>query len=363
MMTKEVNPAMVELARKSHGWTQTKLAEMIGCYQGTISKIEQGILDVTEEMLDDLVEALGFPRSFFLQGGGIYTPGIIYNRSRKRIGKRVKEQIDALNNIHARVVHALLDAIELESERDIPQLTVEEFGSPSEAARVLREYWQVPRGPIDNITSLIERAGGIVVHVDVQTREFDGVYYPFPDLPPLIFVNKNLPGDRLRFTLAHELGHIVLHNRPKDIDLMEGETNEFAAEFMMPEEDIRPSLQSLSLPKLGNLKRYWKMAMGAILVRANTLGTITDRRYRYIWMQMGKAGYRKREPVELDISVEQPRLRDKLIEFHLDSLDYSVADLSAALHLNEEFFRQLYWGHNPKPRPIKLKSEDLLSEG
>ncbi len=343
-LRKKVNPEMVEMAREARGLTQTALSDHLGCSQATVSKIEKGALPVSEEMLEELSSVLDYPEDFFCQKGGIYTPGIKYRRSRSRLRAKDRDRLDANHNIRARVISKLLEAIEIDGG-DIPSMPVSKYGSPAEIARRLRSYWEVPRGPIDNLTRLIERNGGIVIHTDFQTGEMDGVYYPFPEIPPTVFLDKNQPGDRLRFTLAHELGHIVMHQHPGDPEeyeqqTIEDQTNEFAGEFMMPEEDIGPQLQRLDLRKLAQLKPKWGIAMSALLVRADRIGAISHRKYRSLWTKMGKAGYRKREPAELDVPKEEPKLESRLIEAHLNELGYSVEDLADAVHLNIDEFKQ-----------------------
>lgn len=91
---------------------------------------------------------------------------------------------------------------------------------------------------------------------------------------PIIVYNKSLLGDRQRFTLAYELGHLVLHSSlsdfgDRDID---HEANLFAAEFLMPANDIRPDFKDgLTIQKLADLKKKWKVSMQALLYRAHDL--------------------------------------------------------------------------------------------
>jgi len=356
-LSKKVNPEMVEMAREARGLTQTALADRLDCTQATVSKIEKGALPVSPEMLKRLSETLDYPEDFFCQKGGIYTPGIKYRRSRSRLRARDRDRLDAKHNIRARVISELLESIEIEGG-NIPSMPVEEYDSPAEVAQELREYWGISPSPVGNLTRLIERNGGIIVHTDFQTGEMDGVYYPFPDIPPTIFLDKNQPGDRLRFTLAHELGHIVMHQHPTDPEKVEDQTNVFAGEFMMPEEDIRPQLQRLDLRKLAQLKPKWGISMAALLVRADEIGAISHRKYRSLWAKMGKAGYRKREPAELDVPKEEPKLESRLVEAHLNELGYSVEELAESVHLNIDDFRdQVYddrGGDNSESKKLHL---------
>ena len=83
------------------------------------------------------------------------------------------------------------------------------------------------------MTGYIERAGIFVFHADLELIDVDGLTLRLPGLPPIIVLNRHLLGDRLRFTLAHELGHLVMHSVPSPN--MEKEANEFASELLMPE--------------------------------------------------------------------------------------------------------------------------------
>jgi Zn-dependent peptidase ImmA (M78 family) len=108
----------------------------------------------------------------------------------------------------------------------------------------------------------------------------------------------------------------------------------------MPTQEIRPHLSNVTLERLANLKKYWKASMAALLSKARTVKKITDSQYRYLWTQMGKAGYRLREPV--DIPQEKSTLLSELISVHLREFGYGVDKLSDMLVLEKEDFAKLY---------------------
>ena len=149
-----------------------------------------------------------------------------------------------------------------------------------------------------------------------------------------------MPGDRMRFTLAHELAHIVMHKLLTEN--MENEADRFASEFLMPSEDIRHQLNYLTLDKLAQLKLYWKVSMAALLMKAKTLKTISERQYSYLWMLMGKNGYRLNEPVQFSIPQEKPSLLSEMITTHLQELEFSERELAKILMLHESEFRTIY---------------------
>jgi len=341
---------MVTLAREARGLTQGELAKRIAeiqgraVTQGTISKVEQGLLNVSDEVLASLVDILKYPQSFFYQNEEIYSAGMSQHRKRASLPAKTLCKIDALTNIIRLHIKSLLKSVE-DIETKIPYYDINEYCDPNEIARMVRQAWYVPRGPIENVTKHLEKAGIIVVHCDFETRLIDGITMNCGDiLPPIIFINKDITGDRLRFTLAHELGHIVMHRFPSEN--MEEEANTFASEFLMPSLDIKPNLAYLTLHKLADLKLHWKVSMAALVYRATSLGQITPRQSQYLFMQLSKAGYKTREPAELDVPREVPVLLKKLIYVHINDLDYSVNEIAKILHVEET---ELYGFYLEKP--------------
>ncbi len=98
--------------------------------------------------------------------------------------------------------------------------------------------------------------------------------------------------------------------------------------------------------------------MAALLTRAEELKTIKPNQARYLWSQMSKAGYKTREPIELDISGEQPRLLHELIEAHQNELGYTIEDLRMLLLLNDDELWKFYLRDPILPRP-RLKLMDF----
>ena len=211
-------------------------------------------------------------------------------------------------------------------------------GSAQYVGQSLRAAWNLPLGPIQNLTSVLESAGSIIFKFNFGTNKLDAISQWSPGLPPMFFINSDVPGDRLRFTLAHELGHLIMHRIPTaDI---EGEADAFAAEFLMPAREIGPHLSNLSLAKLAALKSYWKVSMQSIIVTAFRLGRITERQRRVFFAMLGKRGYRTDEPVF--IPQEQPRLLRRVVEVHQQGHGYSLDDICRLVLANERDFKDIY---------------------
>ena len=344
-MNRAINPAMVTLARESRGFTQAELADRMGRdHQAKVSKIEAGLVRVTDETLKALCRALNYPPDFFYQQDELHgiDTSILFHRRRQAIPARTLAKIHAVVNIRRIHLGRLLRSVDIEPKQPFPSFDLEEFGGdPRSVAQALRGTWLLPRGPVAGVTQAIEDAGGVVIRCDFETRQVDAISQWIPGYPPMFFVNTGVPGDRLRWTLAHEIGHTVMHRTvSRDI---EQEADEFASAFLLPADDIRPYFVGGITPaKLANLKPFWKVSMQALLKCATDLGAISERQARYIWMQFGKAGYRTREPQHLDIPVEEPRVFQEIIKLHTGKLGFSVSDLARVVNLEETETQSIY---------------------
>lgn len=344
-MSAEFNRDLLRIARQVRGWSQSELSRHSRVSQANISKLENGIIGPTDEVLDSVSKALSFPRSFFFQNDRVIgLPVSVNYRKRASVGKKNIERLQAELNIRMLHIRRLLDAVEFEPELPLPQMDVDDYsGGPEQIAELIRRTWLVPSGPIRDLIGWIERAGCIVVHCDFAALKVDGFTPRISDMPPCIFLNRNQPADRQRFSLAHELGHVIMHRVPSPE--MEKEANDFAAALLMPARDIRARLSGryLSIERLASLKPIWQVSMGALLSRAGKIGAITPNQSQYLWRQMSARGYRRTEPPELlNFRPEEPTILPEIIRLHLEDLGYGLSDLAEVLHSTEDYLRALH---------------------
>jgi len=347
---------MFILARESRGLTQVQLKDKMKVSQAVISRVEQGFLKASDDLIKNFSDNLQYPESFFFEPGYRYPPATPFHRKKKALPKRIQSMIEAKANIRRGHITKLLNAVEF-IDTKVRHLDLCEYNDdPSEIARAIRRAWMLPRGPIENVTKTLENSGIIVVFWDFGTPLLDGFTLLTDNAPPIIYINSDMSGDRIRFTLSHELGHVTMHSTPTST--MEDEADLFASEFLMPSDEIGPYLNhtpvnQINLNRLASLKLYWKASMAALLKKASHLKKITYNQERYLWSQMAKYGYLKREPVQFDLSVEYPSLLQEILDLYSNELSYSNYELSELMALHEEEFSELYLPHTQKLRVVK----------
>ena len=340
------NHQMVTLARESRGLSQTDLATQLVIPQGTLSKVESGDITVTDDLAKRFSRSLKYPLSFFEQNDLVYPFGAstFYHRKQQSVTSPVLRRIEARVNIYRFQIVRLLRATDIDRRNRFKRIDAGEHrGKIEDIAGLVRTSWMAPVGPIPNVTRMIEDNGGIVVRFGFGTAKMFGLSEWIPPAPPLFFLNDHpeISADRDRFTLAHEIGHVLLHALPNPN--MEQEANRFAAELLMPSREIRSHIRTpVKLHTVAKLKPYWKVSMGALLSRARDLGIITENQFVYLRIQLQQKGYAHREPPELDIPREQPTLISDVIKAHVQNLGYGYADLARMINVEFSEFRSQY---------------------
>jgi len=323
---------LLRLAREAEGLTQQQLSEAAGLPQPHVSKLERDWHEPRSDVLAHLAEALNVTPEFFrLQDrflAATATP--VHARRRKTSSPKLWRHLEARLNMHRIRVHRLLDHLDLELPNEIPRLGDEPV-EPEEAAQMIRLRWRVPMGPVHDLVGWLESAGSIVVVEDFGTDRIDGLSQWFGPYP-VFMVNERTSTDRVRLTLAHELGHLALHEEPHEF--MEREADRFASEFLMPGDEIKGALRRPTLSGLIPLKLEWMVSIQALIERAYALGTINSQRRTSLWKQLSSRGWRKQEPAFDQLPREQPRLLDRVFDAlrSTGTQDDQLVEWSCAAH-------------------------------
>lgn len=353
----------VRQVRELRGYTQTELARRVGVQQSTIAQIESGLLVPSEDTLNGLALQTGFPASFFMQPPAPQFPlGSLMFRALRSTSARDRAQARRYGEA---VYEAAIKLAEHVTEAHPVKLPHLKDAVPSvRAAEVTRVSMGIPRDdPISHVINSIERAGVLVLALPVALKKRDAfsVWMTTKDggRRAVVAIGQGVPGDRLRFSTAHELGHIVMHtNIQKGFVDLEREANRFAAELLMPHAAMRVEMRSpITLASLAPLKARWGVSVQALIIRAHDLELISERQYRYLFEQIGLRGWRTQEPGT--IPIEKPRALRKMAEL-LYGLPIDAKALANDLKFPLPFTRAILDAHAGKgelprkPRPSNV---------
>jgi Zn-dependent peptidase ImmA (M78 family) len=302
-MPSPVNLEVLILAREAKGFTQKDLAGLVGCRQSRLSKIESGELVPQEVEIQKFVKVLEQSWDFFFRHSAKMSASVSFYRKTQTLPLKMLRQCNAKMNLRRLEIELQVGHRKL-GKRGLAQLPPEDNGGARVVAQKLRQDWGLKPGAVQHLTKLVEDAGCIVEDYSFPSAKLDGISIHTSQRTPIIFLNRDFPKSRRRLSLAHELGHLVMHTNPHEH--VEDEAWDFAAEFLMPAAEIEKQFDSLNLDKLGQLKSEWGVSMQAILQRARKLGKISESYHRFLWIQIAKCGYRFNEPFEDLIPDERP---------------------------------------------------------
>ncbi|MAT40832.1 MAG: hypothetical protein CL609_00720 [Anaerolineaceae bacterium] len=302
----------IKLARKWSRMSQEALSQQVQVSKMAISKYERNLDTPSSSVLLHLSSALNVPVEFFFR-----PPFIEINLKtfRKHATLKVKDQLA----IEAQVQEWLERYLEIEGLMEdnkgvplLPNYPVKDIEDIEEAALKLRKEWNLGSDAIENLMELLEDKG-IKVGLVENFEKFDACTFVF-DGDKIIVTRKGLEGDRQRFNLAHELGHLVL--------LISGDINEeksanrFAGAFLVPAITARRELgekrTNLDVSELYLLKHKYGLSMQAWIYRARDLAIIDQTTFNQLFRQFSVQGWRKNEPGK-PIQHETPRRIDRLI--------------------------------------------------
>jgi Zn-dependent peptidase ImmA (M78 family)/transcriptional regulator with XRE-family HTH domain len=296
----------LKLARASAGLSLRELADRIGnlVTAQALGKYERDEMLPSSAVLIALAEALNVPESYLLSTGEFELENVEF---RKLKGAGAKEQATLKAQVlrHTEKYLEIEDVLAAEStDWKLPVNFPYRVSSVEQAefvAESLRQAWQLGQDPIPKLAEFLEERGIKVLPLDlaesisgmtakVQRRSGRPV--------PVIVINANHPGERQRFTLAHELGHLVIE-AIEGVDI-EQACNRFAGAFLVAASmlcaEVGLKRHAISPGELRRLKQLFLVSVQCLIYRLKDLEIITSRLYTQLFVLMGKLHWRKREP-------------------------------------------------------------------
>lgn len=343
-MSLKINGSRIREARVFNGLTITQLAEKISVSKQMVSRYEHNTANISLDKFKKLVEVLKFPIGFFTESDKFaYDNSETFYRSRLTSTQSEKQP----SEIYKKAAAVTKDFFE--QYVNFPKLEPIQLSdnvTPEAAAVALRTKWGLGSLPIQNIVELLERHGLTVINVDLGTDKVDahsGLVHVNGRSYYVVLSNKNSNFYRSQFTLAHELGHYVLHNGkldPNDLDsieykLMEKEADAFASSFLLPSTPFKNDILSIVIDDVLSyvpLKQKWNVSISSMIYRAYSLGLLSEDQRLKLYKALSYRKWRKNEIFDSESPVSQPRaMKDafRLIEKHT-----SIAPVNLATNIN-----------------------------
>jgi Zn-dependent peptidase ImmA (M78 family)/DNA-binding XRE family transcriptional regulator len=337
-------------ARKMAGLSMEALAQATGALvsKQAISKYEKGQINPGSEVLIALSQALEVKVDYFFRSSNFAISSLEF-RKKSRLSKKEEERIKY------QTIDFLQKYIEVEKILNLPHTAVfpvvrrkiHNHGDIEQVAAEIRQSWNLGEAPIQQLTELLEDKGFKILEIETS-ENFVGLsgYAEGMDIP-VIAVFKEGDCVRKRFTIAHELAHLLLDFSDCETNTHEKLCHAFAGAFLLPENVIRDEFggerRKLTEWELKKLKGLYGISMQAIMARAHTLGLVSDHTYRMFQIYVSKNGWRKNEPgrysgiekanrfkqLVLHASAEQIISYSRGAEF----LNVSLADFEREVHV------------------------------
>ncbi|WP_443041826.1 ImmA/IrrE family metallo-endopeptidase [Streptomyces sp. B21-097] len=308
-----------------------------------------------------LAAKLRFPHDFFLTppGGLPVHRGSLLLRAKKTI--KIAE-VDALTSF-AEMVQELWQC--LAEHATHPPLRIP-IGlpagtSPEDAARVTRSALDLPDGePVPHVMHSVERAGIpiVVAGVGMPDAKHDAFSVWAGDFhdEPLIVARPVNSWERTRWSIAHELGHLVMHHGiiPNDA---EGEANRYANEFLFPSRVLESEWPSAAtLTNLLPLKQRWHMSLSSLIMHGRHNGLLDESRAAGLFKQLSarrdphtQVTWKVQEPGWNYFSPERPRLIAVMVERGLEEQPSARLLSSISGHWAEDLMQEVLNGQRPAP--------------
>lgn len=365
MDRKEFRGERLKNARLFRGKTLTELSAITGISKQSLSLYENNHNKPDYEKCGITASALDFPYEFFLQEDGCKTTTeVTYFRSLASATKMSRTTQSLKLEFVAKMYEMLLEYI------DFPILnlpTVEFNGSDDEfddeknakmiyeieqIAIDVRNHWGLGDAPIQNLQLVLEKNGIIVTGFDTKEDKIDAFSQrTILNNGEVFFIcvdQGSKPEGRIRFDMAHELGHIILHPWSESLELItkeefklrERQANIFASAFLLPKSSFGNDVQAYptDLKYYQWLKKKWKASIQSMVYRSNQLHIISDNQFQYMMRQISKNGWRQKEPDDVPFY-----LNENIFQGAIDLLiDEHILSVSSLLRQSKQYGVTLY---------------------
>lgn len=352
----------LRLARVAKGLTLDELGSRVSATRQYLNQLEQGTKQPTDEMIKALAAALGVLVRFFtlLERGSVAAEQCHF-RKQRTTPVSVVSQVLARGTLLDGFITRLDRALRL-PKVSFPDIPVASTADVESAAEQVREQWLLGTGPVSSMMRAVENAGAVVSFFGGVSERVDALSIDRPR--PMIIRSEAKPAAcRLRFDLAHECGHLVMHKGIVTGDkFTEDQANRFASAFLLPRAPFIhefPRTRMLNWNAIFDMKLRWKVSASAILRRAYDLNMLSADQYRTGYIYLSKTGQRKFERYDDIIATEEPELLPSAIAALEQAYPGAVRRIAADAGFEDDMFESL--ANFSLPERSDVDSANLVS--
>lgn len=342
-----VEPQKITEARKVRGLNMADLAKKIDVTRQAISRYEQGTSQPSLSVVQKMAKELQMPLEFFYTDSyPSLLVGTTFFRSQKTSQSKIRTIVDIKCNWIGYIYAYLERFLEL-PPLDLPAMdfwATEDEYTPDDIAQMatfLRRHWNLGNGPIENLIHLLETKGIVIGRVSIDNLKVDACHKKINGRPIMFLGKDKTSCCRDRYSLAHEIGHLLMHSHltaedlkdPKILKRIENEANIFASEFLMPSQACMQEVVSPNLKSLLLLKKRWKVSLAAIVTHCGRIKLFSDEQIIALNKRITNQRWRTQEPLDLDIPLEQPQLFRAALNMIFENELQSKNDFLEAYHL------------------------------
>lgn len=320
--------------RNLRGETLESLDKKSNVRSQKISRIELNECVPSFDEIRSLSNALQVSPLFLLNDDQIPTTGgAIFYRKLQRTPKKDFERAELKTRIFALLDQKLSEKLHLSYQDYISFANHDEIFNMLDdeyienMALCVRSQFKLGDGPISNMTLLIERLGIRVLFADFSNEHIDALTVKINDHFYIAVNSKNISSVRMRFNLAHELGHVLLHSYYSEQEVkkssvrkvIEAEANYFAGALLMPVKGLALDMIAVNMSYIKKLKKHWKASIQAIVYRGEQINLITSQQALFLRQTIARNSWRKKEPYDNEIPIEYPSFLKSALRYKGDN--------------------------------------------
>jgi len=347
-MTVEFDAANLRLVRCAQSLSLADVGDAVGKSKQFIQRVESGMAQPTDELVDALASVLRVQRQFFFPGAPQALPEEAFHFRKLTTAKLSdKQTVIAKGELFRRFVASIEARLRL-PQLDFPEFPIDSPEAAERAAEKCRAHWGLGMGPIGNMVRVLENAGAVVTAFENSAKDIDAL--SLASSRPIVVTNRtDASACRVRFGYAHECGHFVGHVGRKTGDkASESEANRFASAFLLPRSSFVKEFPALrggtqvNWIALSELKMRWRVSKAAMLYRARQLNILGEDQYkRALLGHLFEKGERHIEHEDISIPHEKPELLHSAMTVLREKLGLSLNDIAVSVHMTRALLAEI----------------------